>query len=170
VAADSTATFTIAPAPIPPDPSVITNGTEYSQTLTVTVGGTDFPISVTEGAFGVQIKLPPSITSPHRTGAQTFTGTGFLVQNFGNAVGNVTLTMENSSAALLSLNTIKAAPGFPSITTLMQRAGQGGIIGVTDYVINTGTAAKTGTATVTTSVPNTTPFCWPMPTMSVTAN
>lgn len=171
VAASATTTFTISPAPIPMDPTVVApdGGAEYSNMLTVTVGPNIFTIPVTETASGLFIKLPPSVISTAPKPRQVFTAQRFLMQNWGDIGENVTLTMANVSPAQLSLNTIAQLPGTAQITSYINKTGSGGIAGVTDFVINASPVGQIGSASVTVTAPASTPVCWPMPTMVVTS-
>jgi hypothetical protein len=171
IAAATTGTFTIAPAPIPTDASVIapSAGSEYATTLTVTVGADSFAIPVTEYASGLFVRLPAALTSTDPRASQTYTAKGFLVQNWGDVGATITLTLSNTSAASLSLDTTNVPPGADQITSYLNRIGSGGVAGVTDYAINASTPAVTGTASVATSAPPATPVCWPMPTMPISA-
>ncbi|MGA7744320.1 MAG: hypothetical protein WBV96_16585 [Polyangia bacterium] len=172
VSANSTATFTISPAPIPTDLSVIApaSGDEYSNTLTVTVGASNtFTIPVAELASGLFLELPPSLTSNDPTAGNTFSSQNFLLRNWGDIGANVTLTLTNPSVALLSLNTVAQSPGANPITSYINKTGSGGRVGVTDYVINTSATGVTGSASVAATVPGGTAVCWPLPTMTVTA-
>jgi hypothetical protein len=171
VAKNSTATFTISAAPIPTDLSVIapSSGPEYSNTLTVTVGASTFTIPVSELASGLFLQLPPSLTATDPRMGNTFTSRNFLLQNWGDIGANVTLTLTNTSSALLSLNTVAQSPGTNPITSYINKTGSGGRVGVTDYVINTSATGTTGSASVAATVPGGTAVCWPLPTMTVAA-
>jgi hypothetical protein len=171
IPANNTDTFTISPAPIPAAPDVVApgNGAEYSNVLTVTVGSTNtFTIPVTEIASGLFLKLPASMTSPHPTSRPPFTSQPFQMQNLGDIGGTVTLTLTNSSPALLALNTQPKPPGTASITSFINPASSAGSASLTDFVINTSASAQQrGTERVTATIPASTPFCWPTPTMSI---
>ena len=172
VAVNSTVSFTVSPAPIPTDPTVIApgSGAEYSNTLTVTVGSSNtFTIPVSETASGLFIRLPVSVASTAPRPRQVFTSQRFLMQNWGDIGETITLTLSNVSLAQLSLNTIPQSPGTSTIASYINKTGSAGIAGVTDFVINTSVVGLIGSASVAASAPASTAVCWPMPTMLVTA-
>ena len=172
VAANSTATFTVTPAPIPTAATVIapSSGNEYSNTLTVTVGTSNtFTIPVTELASGLFVKLPAAVTSASPRLPKIFTAQKFLMQNWGDVGETITLTLTNTSDAQISLGNFPLPPGTSPITSYISQIGSSGAVGVIDYIINTGLAGQTGSASVTASAPASTALCWPMPTMVVTA-
>ncbi len=172
VAAGSTVSFTVSPAPIPTAATVVApgSGAQYSNTLTVTVGlGNTFSIPVTETASGLFIRLPVSLASADPKARQTFTSQRFLMQNWGDIGENITLTLANFSPAHLALNTLPQSPGTSTITSYINKTGSAGIAGVTDFVINTSVGGQTGSASAAATAPASTAVCWPMPTMLITA-
>jgi hypothetical protein len=91
------------------------------------------------------------------------------MQNWGDVGETITLTLTNTSDAQISLGNFPLPPGTSPITSYISQIGSSGAVGVIDYIINTGLAGQTGSASVTASAPASTALCWPMPTMVVTA-